>query len=69
MYYQVDTFDATEEEIAKLEEAKQKANSKDERIDEPMLYPIYSGREMSALYHILYYIYSFDTERIFVSTL
>ncbi|CAD8061421.1 unnamed protein product [Paramecium primaurelia] len=60
MYYLVDTFDATEEEIAKLEEAKQKANSKDERIDEPMLYPIYSGREMSAF---------FDTERIFVTTL
>ncbi|CAD8080771.1 unnamed protein product [Paramecium sonneborni] len=60
MYYQVDTFDATEEEIAKIEEAKQKANSKDERIDEPLLYPIYSGREMAAF---------FDTERIFVTTL
>ncbi|CAK72920.1 unnamed protein product (macronuclear) [Paramecium tetraurelia] len=60
MYYQLEGFEATEEEKAKLEEAKQKANSKDERIDEPMLYPIYSGREMAAF---------FDAERQYVSTL
>lgn len=41
--YMIDTFTATEDENAKLEEAKK------ENYDEPLLHPIYTNREMAEL--------------------